>query len=253
MRVWVTRPASEAQGWVDDLRQRGFDAVALPLIAIVPAPDAAALAAAWSRLASYRAAMFVSGNAVRHFFTARPAGQAWPAGVRAWATGPGTRAALLEAGVPQAAIDSPSPRAAQFDSETLWESVASQLGEADAVLIVRGADSAGGLGRDWLGDQLGSKGARADQVVAYVRTLPSWADSQRGDALAGSTQGCWLFSSSLAVANLCALLPGQSWGRARAVATHARIAQAARAAGFHVVCESRPTVEAVAAALESIR
>jgi uroporphyrinogen-III synthase len=37
------------------------------------------------------------------------------------------------------------------------------------------------------------------------------------------------------------------------VATHPRIAQAARDAGFGVVCESRPTEEAIVAALESIR
>mgnify|MGYP003505270416 CR=1 FL=1 len=39
----VTRPAEQAAGWVSKLRAQGLRAEALPLIAIGPAPDAAAL------------------------------------------------------------------------------------------------------------------------------------------------------------------------------------------------------------------
>jgi uroporphyrinogen-III synthase len=45
---------------------------------------------------------------------------------------------------------------------------------------------------------------------------------------------------------------GQSWHRARAVATHPRIAQAARAAGFSQVCEARPEMAALVASIESL-
>jgi uroporphyrinogen-III synthase len=62
----------------------------------------------------------------------------------------------------------------------------------------------------------------------------------------------WLFSSSEAIGNLVAACAGQSWSRAKAVVTHARIAQAARQAGFSVVCESRPTLAALMASIESI-
>jgi uroporphyrinogen-III synthase len=62
----------------------------------------------------------------------------------------------------------------------------------------------------------------------------------------------WLFSSSEAVAHLRSLAPGQSWSRACALATHPRIAQAARAAGFGVVCESRPTMAELIASIESL-
>ena len=120
MRVVVTRPESEARRWVDDLRQGGFDVLEIPLMAIAPVADPARLHAAWRELAQARAAMFVSGNAVRQFFAQRPPDVEWPDGTRAWATGPGTRQALLGAGVPAEAIDAPSASAAQFDSETLW-------------------------------------------------------------------------------------------------------------------------------------
>src|SRR6185369_14335673 len=120
MRVFVTRPQSEARHWVDALRQRGFDACSLPLIEIASIADRQAIAVAWHGLGTFRAVMFVSGNAVRHFFDAKPAGAAWPPGTRAWAPGPGTRAALLDAGVSPSLVDSPAADAGQFDSESLW-------------------------------------------------------------------------------------------------------------------------------------
>lgn len=255
MRVIVTRPAGEAGRWLDALRARGFDAIALPLMAIAPVSDAAPLRGAWRSLVQARAAMFVSGNAVRHFFAQQPSGVSWPAATRAWATGPGTREALLEAGVDAALIDSPPASAAQFDSETLWRQVAVQVRPGDLALIVRGGDAQGASkGRDWLADQLAAAGAKVELVVAYRRGAPEFSPAQLQIASAAIDAGdVWLFSSSQAVSHLRAALPQQDWSRARAVATHARIANAARGAGFGVVCESRPAVDAVVAALESFR
>ncbi|HMA09043.1 MAG TPA: uroporphyrinogen-III synthase [Ramlibacter sp.] len=252
MRVFVTRPESEARRWVDELRQRGIDALSFPLIAIESAPQSGPVRKSWALLASYRAVMFVSGNAVRHFFSQRPAGAPWPQRTRAWATGGGTSEALLEAGVARSLVDSPPPQSAQFDSETLWQQVAGQVIPGDAVLIVRGGDASGqAAGRDWLADRLAAAGARVDTVVAYVRGVPELDADQLAIARAGAIDGAWLLSSSQAIAHLQALLPAQDWHAARAVATHPRIAHAARRAGFGVVCESRPSVEAVVAALES--
>jgi uroporphyrinogen-III synthase len=255
MRVIVTRPASEAARWVDALRERGFDALSIPLMGIAPVLDPAALRAAWRSLAQMRAVMFVSGNAARHFFDRKPEGDAWPADTRAWATGPGTREALLEAGVDAALIDSPPPSAARFDSETLWDRVAAQVRPGDHALIVRGGDAQGASsGRDWLADRLGAAGARVDFVVAYRRQAPEFGAAQLQQAKDAAVAGdVWLFSSSEAISHLRAALPRQDWSRARAVATHSRIAEAARAAGFGVVCESRPAMDAVVAALESFQ
>jgi uroporphyrinogen-III synthase len=252
MRVFVTRPEHEAGRWVDDLRRRGFDALAFPLIAILPALETAPLTAAWQRLASYRAAMFVSGNAVRHFFLHAPPDARWPAGTRAWATGAGTERALLEAGVDRASIDAPGASAPQFDSETLWLQVSAQVRHDDRLLIVRGGDAQGNAGgRDWLAEQLNAAGAQVDTVVSYRRAAPRLDAQQLASARAA--RAVWLFSSSEAISHLVELAPDQSWQSASAVATHPRIAQAARSAGFGVVCESRPGLDAVAGVLESIR
>ena len=254
MRVFVTRPENEARRWVHELRQRGIDALFFPLIAVVPALRTETLRSAWLALHGFRAVMFVSGNAVRHFFGQRPAAAPWPERTRAWATGNGTSEALRDAGVAPFLIDSPAADAAQFDSETLWQQVGGQLKPGDKVLIVRGGDASGqAAGRDWLADQVAAAGARVETAVAYLRAIPELDAAQLALARCGAGDGVWLFSSSQAIAHLEALLPQQDWRNARAVATHPRIAQAARRAGFGVVCESRPSVEAVAAALESIR
>ena len=255
MRVIVTRPAQEAARWVEQLRAYGHDAVALSLLAITPAPDPQAVCAAWQSLPRHGAVVFVSANAVQGFFAqAAPGG--WPvAGLRAWAPGPATRDALLQAGVPAGAIAAPADDAAQFDSESLWAQVRGQLAPGARLLLVRGAGAGGrGQGREWLSQQLASGGVAVDEVIAYGRTLPAWSAAQQALAREAARDGaCWLFSSSEAAQYLPQLLPGQDWGAARAVATHPRIADAVRALGFGYVQESRPTLPEVVASIESSR
>jgi len=264
-RVIVTRPAREAAQWVHGLASHGIAAVALPLIAIGPctAPEAIhALEAARARSGSYRALMFVSGNAVTYFFGSKQAValvESSPIAIktRAWAPGPGTAWALAEAGVPAALIDGPAPDAPQFDSEALWQQVGAQLEPGDRVLIVRGHsggvhDTQQGTGRDWLARQIESAGAHVDFVVAYQRGAPTFDAQQTALAQQAAHDGSlWLLSSSEAVAHLAEALPGQSWADARALVTHPRIAQAARAAGFGRVDECRPSLEDVVASIES--
>lgn len=173
---------------------------------------------------------------------------------RCWATGPGTLAALRHAGVPAQAIDTPDVSAGQFDSEALWEIVAPSVQPGDHVLIVRGGAPGGeSAGRNWFASQLLSRGAAVDFVVAYERHPPNWSAAQQTRArLAARDGSIWLLSSSEAVGHLGQTLPGTCLANARAVATHPRIAEAARSAGFGVVCESRPTLGDVAASIESL-
>ena len=255
MRLIVTRPEPEAGRWVAQCIARGVDAVALPLIEIAPAPDPQPLLRAWEQVGRCDAVMFVSAAAVRHFFGAVPA-QRRPAWVStAWATGPGTAQALRAAGVPAHCIAQPAADAGQFDSEALWQVVGSGVRAGQQVLIVRGAGADGEpAGRDWLANRLAAAGVRVEAVAAYRRRCPQWTAPQRALAQAAIAGDCaWLFSSSEAIAHLGALLPAAPWAQARAIATHERIASAAREAGFGVVCLSRPSVEAAVAALESFQ
>lgn len=261
-RVIVTRPAADAAQWVADLAQQGIAASALPLIAIGPSPaHQAQLQTALAQLAQYRALMFVSGNAVQHFFAQKNAlplvQQALAASkLRAWTPGPGTAHALRALGVAAQHIDGPAPDAAQYDSEALWAQVAPQITPGARVLIVRGCqagdDAAQGQGRDWLAAQLRAAGAEVDFAIAYQRGAPQWSAAELQQARASATDGAlWLFSSSEAVVNLQQLLPQQNWAAAQALATHPRIAQAVRAAGFGHLHECKPAFTDVVASIES--
>jgi uroporphyrinogen-III synthase len=159
--------------------------------------------------------------------------------------------------VPAQNITAPTADAAQFDSEALWALVARRIVPGARVLIVRGADAgagAQGAGRDWFARQVAAAGGTVDLVASYQRLRPVLDAAQSARARAAAQDGSvWLFSSSEAISNLQASLPQQDWGAARAVATHARIAQAARAAGFAVVRESRPALADVRASIESMQ
>jgi uroporphyrinogen-III synthase len=247
--VLVTRPAAQAKTWVERLRARGIDAEPLPLIEIAAPVDGAALGSAWTELATCRLVVFVSANAVLHFFAARPAGLDWPEGVEAAAPGSGTAEALREAGIADAAIVMPAADAAQFDSESLWARLHGRAWRGARVLVVRGDG-----GRDWLGERLVGAGAQVETVSAYRRLAPSFAgvERERLDAALADAAAVWLFSSSEAIANLEHAAGARPWHAARAVATHPRIAARARSLGFGVVALAGPGLDAVVACIQSI-
>lgn len=242
MRLIVTRPAAQALDWVEVLRARGIDAQALPLINIAALDDPAPVHAAWHRLAGLSLVVFVSANAVAQFFAARPTAAGWPVGLAAGSTGPGTTAALHAAGVDQ--VEAPAADAPQYDSEALWCRLSSWPWAGRRVLVVRGAD-----GRDWLAEQLRLRGAEVAFVAAYRRQRPVLDQPARlllADAQAAPAQHLWVFSSSEALTHLQALAPDADWSRARAVASHPRIAEAARRAGFGRVDRVAPDPQALA-------
>ena len=242
MRLIVTRPLAQALGWVGSLRALGLDAQALPLIDIAGLDDPAPVQAAWRSLAGLALVVFVSANAVEQFFSARPDGALWPTGLAAGSTGPGTTAALRAASVAQ--VEAPAADAPQFDSEALWSRLAARPWAGQRVLVVRGED-----GRDWLAEQLRAQGAEVAFVAAYRRRPPVLDAPGRAllaATLAAPAQHLWIFSSSEAVAHLQALAPDADWGASRAVASHPRIADAARRAGFGRVDHVAPDAPALA-------
>ena len=277
-RVIVTRPAAQAAHWVQAVRTSGWQAEALPLIAITEPTDPSAQSAlAQHRLGFWQtdALMFVSVAAVRHFFAqgvAAPPSQQ-PSTTRFWAPGPGTARALAQVlaglGVEAERIDAPPANAAQFDSEHLWPVLAAQLHPGVRVLIVRGHSpelnasrnapndtprqaALPGAGRDWLIQRCEAAGAVVSACVAYERRAPVLSLAEH--ALIQTANGAgqvWLFSSSEALTNLHSLVPGHDWSGAAALATHPRITAAACAAGFGQVIESRPALPDVLSALKS--
>ena len=260
MRVVITRPVGDAPAWVEALQVAGYPALALPLIDVGPVSNSQPVLQAWATWSEFQAVMFVSAQAVRYFFHSQTSGPAWTHGPRCWATGPGTHKALLQAGVPEAWIDSPAADAAQFDSEALWQRVSAQVQTGKPVLIVRGLDvntqpdaSLKGTGRDWLAQQLQATGASVHIVVAYERRAPEWSAAQKALAVQAATDGSlWCFSSSQAIQNLARALPAQSWAQARCMTTHPRIAQTAQSLGFGDIHLTKPSLAALIVSLESL-
>ena len=256
MQVIVTLPWVQAIDWVRQLQANRIDAVALPLIAIEPAVDSAALAVSWGGLATQRLVIFVSPNACEQFFAQRPSSVEWPADVFAASPGPGTTRALLRFGVPAEQIIEPASDAAQFDSEALWAQLSKRDWQDASVLILRGD-----TGRDWLADTLRGHGAKVSHLAAYRRAVPV-LDEAQGRLLRAAIElpasHLWLFSSSEAVDNLAVLARSVTdvngdvdWSRSLAIGTHPRITASIRRAGFGGVRDARPSLEAVIACIQS--
>ncbi len=252
----LTRPRQQAGDWLHRLAALGTHAVSLPLIEIVAgAPQAAA--AAWQHLPGAALAMFVSPNAVEHFFKGRTGD--WPANTLAACVGPGSARALLSAGVPPQLIIQPPADAASLDSEHLWPLLASRDWQGKLALILRGDG-----GRDWLAERLREQGARTLDFSVYQRRCPVLDVAAQGllaDVVADVVEQAdaryvWLFSSAEAIGHLASLLPSLAaadWSRQRAIATHARIAERARQLGFGDVVLARPDAAAVAAAAAAMQ
>ena len=250
LQVIVTRPLAQATPWVEALRAHGHEAHAVPLIDIEPVADVKPLRDAWKRLTQYTLVMFVSANAVQHFFAQQPDDTDWPLSALAASTGPGTSAALQQAGLRGAMIVEPL-HGAGYDSEALWARLSHRNWSGSRVLIVRGEE-----GRDWLADQFRGAGAEVQAIAAYRRGAPLHPPETKAvlaQAVAQPAQCCWFFTSSEAVGHLVELVPTADWRLSRALVTHLRIAQAARAAGFgdvHLV-DSQPL--AVVATIRQIQ
>jgi uroporphyrinogen-III synthase len=241
----VTRPRPQCAAWLARLAELGVEAAALPLIEILPARDPGPVAAAWAALPAVDLAIFVSPNAVEHFFAHATA--AWPPHALAACVGPGSAQALAAHGVPAASIVQPAADAASLDSEHLWEQLSPRRDWAGArVLLLRGDG-----GREWLAERLAEAGASVEAVTVYHRAGPCFSAAEQAllaQAQADPLRFVWLFSSAEAVGHLQGMgLAGQ-----RAIATHARIADAARAAGFAPVVLARPAPEAVTQALKGL-
>ncbi len=289
-RIILTRPSGELTQWLEPMTQAGYFVEHWPLIDIVAPEQSETLALACAQWRSWRAVFFVSPQAVLYFF--KHAGNTLDLGqTRYWATGAGTRQALLKHGIDQHLIDTPDLRSGVWDSEHLWQAVKDQIRPQDAVLIVRGGEVSRsatgarsahhpthslsveqedpqddpledkfegidtGVGREYLAEQIRALGAQVSWAVAYLRGAPQWSSEQLARSSAALADGSiWIFTSAQAVKNWQRLLgsnPGP-WPLAKALATHERIAQALMVAGVGVVRQSRPSLPDLLGSLESM-
>lgn len=276
---------------MDELRAGGFEPLALALINIKPlalgptdlnhsaAPAKEPINADFvTQLSNYSAWVFVSRSAVVHFFNLlRDSNLIAPTQTACWATGQGTAHTLKAYGVTSERIISPPTDAAQFDSAQLWASAAAHISANQRVLFIRGVDTpaltcAANLcdgtaisikpfkstqqnsrsGSSWLMHKLVENAVHVDYLDVYTRELPAWGPDQLSLARSARTAPfIWIFTSSLAAVHLAQLLPTLDWSRARALATHDRIAASLKELRFGVVQTSRPSIKDMISSLKS--
>lgn len=255
----ITRPQPQADEWVQRLQAQGWQACALPMMAIRYPKKSAFDGADWSRMRSAQALMFVSVNALAGWWSLlsqeqrQQALQAWaqpPSAVapRVWVTGLATAQAALRLGVPAEWIDRPLSDESE-DSESLWRVVEPQVQPGGQVWIMRGAEVQGkahmgtGHGRSWLGDVLTEHGATVQYLATYERDEPNWSESEQKiwhqlcASTGPATRLVWVFTSAQllneAVKRMLATPAMTPWvWQAKVCVTHERMVPLARSAGW---------------------
>jgi len=241
--IVVTRPARQAGAFAGKLAALGATPIIFPAIVILPPADRAPLDAIHARLADYELAIFVSANAVEYGI---PEPGRWPAKIQSFAPGPGTAAALAEAGVADVAIP-----ATTFDSEGLLALPSLAKVEGRRVALFRGDG-----GRDLIANTLRARGARVDEVACYRRAVPAGGSAGLIDALREGRAHALTVTSSEGLGNLWAVAGDE--GR-RLLATlpmfvpHRRIAARARALGIVATATDAGDAGLIAGLLEWAR
>lgn len=193
-RVLVTRAPHQASALADALRERGFEVVAIPSIAILPPLDGyASLDDALQQIRSFDWLIFTSANAVEVFAARhREVGQSLPNSLRIAVIGNATARAAGDAGlnvelIPQRAV-----------GESLAEELAPHA-KGKRMLLVR-ADE----GREVLPATLRSAGADVTLAVAYCTVVAE--DSVAALQREVATLDAVTFTSASSARNLAALM-----------------------------------------------
>jgi uroporphyrinogen-III synthase len=250
--VVITRPAAQAGLLAQQVGAIGRDVVIFPLLDILPLTDTSELQAVLNDLGSYAMVSFVSPNAIDASFALH---QDWPQHVILSVMGEGSRKALASHGVDATTRTIISPRdPLQTDSQTLLQALDLPSLYGKKVLIIRGES-----GRELLADQLRAAGVQVTQVAAYRRAAPDLTESVRkqlGQLL--HRQNDWVVTSSEAL-RILVNMARETAGDAGVVeiqhqniiVPHVRIAETAKALGFHTVVLTGSGDEQILSALQS--
>jgi len=251
-RVVLTQPLPRVEALAERLRARGHETLALGLTRIVERLDDAQLRDAIARLSGFDWVVLVSPAAA--LAAARLAPE-WPANVGVAVVGPGSRAALADAGFRRAPVRVLAPDAPPYDGDALAARLANEVPPAARVLVLRGETGS----EAWI-RTLREGGAQVQVCAAYrhepveprpdaLARLRSWLES--GDAGAP----CFVVTQASSVGRLERVLRGaglhERAKRAPALAIHPRIADALRDAGWSDVRQVDPGEAALMLALES--
>ncbi|WP_454690836.1 uroporphyrinogen-III synthase [Achromobacter aloeverae] len=223
----LTRPEGNNDALAQRLAAAGWQVRDWPALTLATQSCAPGLL---PRPQAYDLAVFVSGNAARHYLAQlQGAGvTAWPASCAAATVGPASAAALRATGwFDGAELVHPGAAAPRHDSEALWDVLRQRGPLPRRVLIVRGTQ-----GRDWLAEQLRGAGAEVTPHAAYLRAPARWGEAELAQLRAWRDQAArpaWLLTSGEGIAAVQAnivragVLPW--WRGGRFIVTHPALAR----------------------------
>ena len=197
VRVVVTRSTRQASGLLERLADHGADAVALPLLEVIPPSDERPLERAASELALYDWLVLTSANAVESLL--ERSGGTVPARLRVAVVGEATARALREYEGEPALI------AADSRGEGLATELAPLVSRRRRVLLPQAEDA-----RPVLAELLEAAGAEVVRVTAYRKRAPEEAGDRARDLFASRPWGWVTFTSPSTVRGFVAAL-GALW------------------------------------------
>ena len=172
-RVLVTRPAQQARGLSQLLRDEGAEPIEAPTIRIIAAADPKPLETAVREVHRYHWVVFTSRNGVEYFFQelenqrgdARRLGNAKIASI-----GPGTAAALARHGVSADVVP------AEHKGEALADAILEAGGSFSGVRVLMPRAA---IARNVVPEALRNAGAAVDVVAAYRAVPPTEEEARR--------------------------------------------------------------------------
>lgn len=244
-RIVVTRPRSQAAGFVELLEQQGAEVIQFPTIETVPLTSYEALDAALKEISIYHWLIFTSVNGVQYFFARLRAGQydiRRLGNVRIAVIGPETARA----------VEALHLRVDAMPEEYRAEALVAVLGDVrgQQILLPRAAEARAILPRE-----LQALGAQVNEVAVYQTVQPQHIRTQELHAqLAEGKIDLVTFTSSSTVRNFIALFPDDEvkalLGTTRIGCIGPITADTAREYGLEVLIQpSTYTVPAFAAAI----
>lgn len=222
--VIVTRPLAQAQNMCESLERYQATVVHFPVISITAAKNIEPAKTILQQLTTYNMIIFISANAVH--FTMKLAQEL---GLnfndkRLAAVGPATKATIENFGFSVSIV----PQAG-FTSEALLAHKHLQQVAGQKILIIRGIG-----GRERLGQELQSRGAKIDYAEVYQRQLPTRRNTLDLSKLPNKNTAILIYSAE-SVQNLWSLcsIDEQQWlTNVALIAGSERIAKAASSVGF---------------------
>ena len=220
-KILVTRPSHQAESLSRAIERQGGKVIRFPTITIARVLSDG-VRAVLERLSDYDLAVFVSPNAVWHGVPAVLEHGSWPKDLRIAVVGPGTAAAVGEAGlsVHLSPAEGSGARGLLARPELTKDSISGHR-----VLIFRGR---GGLAT--LGEELSTRGAHVCYAEVYERQLPVAAPDDLNARGRNREIDIIVITSADALHNLFTLVgdAGADWLRGtRFLVVSERIAKAA--------------------------